>query len=129
MRYLSIDFGLVNIGLAFAEGPLAEPLGEKKYQHQTQLLDYLNQLCRKQRINTIIVGISENTMAQKTKNFGSRLAAITGLPVKYQDETLTTQTARQKLITAQAPQKKRRQDHKIAATIILQTYLDTLPQA
>lgn len=129
MRYLGIDFGLANIGLAFAEGPLAEALGEKKYQHQNQLLNYLTQLCQEQKINTIVIGISENTMAKKTKSFGHRLAALTGLSVKYQDETLTTKTAKQKLISAYIPQKKRRQDHRFAAVLILQNYLDTLPQA
>ena len=126
MKYLGIDFGLANIGLAFAEGPLAEPLGEKRYQHQSQIFKYLVQLCQKQRINTIVIGISENTMAQKTRNFGRHLATLTGLPVKYQDETLTTKIAKQKLISAHAPQKKRRQNHRIAATLILQSYLDTL---
>jgi putative Holliday junction resolvase len=129
MKYLGIDFGLATVGLSLADGPLAEPLGEKKYHQLDHLLQYLANLCRQQQVQTIVIGLSENTMAQKTQDFGRQLAQITGLPVVYQDETLTTKQAQQKLIEAQAPMKKRQRHHRIAATIILQAHLDSQLEA
>jgi putative transcription antitermination factor YqgF len=129
MRYLGIDFGLRNIGLSFAEGPLAEPLTQKQYQSLDELLKFLQRLVQEQQINTIIIGLPEGQLASQIKEFSQKLKSLTNLPIHYQDETLSTQTAKQKLIQAQAPQKKRRQDHLAAATQILQSYLDDQPKA
>jgi putative Holliday junction resolvase len=129
MRYLGIDFGLRNIGLSFAEGPLAEPLTQKQYQSLDELLKFLQRLIQDQQINTIIIGFPEGQLASQIKEFGTQLQTATNLPIHYQDETLSTQIAKQKLIQAQAPQKKRRQDHLAAATQILQSYLDDQPKA
>ena len=129
MNLLGIDFGLSTIGLSLAQGPLAEPLVTKNYQSLNQLLNYLKRLCHQHQINQIIIGLSEGQMAIKTKAFAQQLQLVCQLPVIFQDETLSTHEARQKLIQAQAPLKKRRsQDHTIAATIILQAYLDRQPK-
>lgn len=64
-------------------------------------------------------------MAEKTKRFGEELTKITGLPVAYQDETLTSQTAVGKMIEAGKPRmKKKSSEHAIAAALILQDWLD-----
>jgi len=124
MRYLGIDFGLKHIGLSHAEGPLAEPLTQKSYHSLPQLLSWLNQLIKDQNINKIIIGLPEGQLVASVKAFSSQLHNLTQLPIDYQDETLSTQEAQAKLLQAHAPQKKRRQDHRAAATHILQTYLD-----
>jgi len=125
MKYLGIDFGLKNIGLSFAEGSLAEPLGQKKYKDFNKLLAYLVQICQKEKINIIVVGLPEGNLKKSVKNLGNNLKNLTNLPIFYQDETLTTKEAKQKMIQADIPQKKRRQDHRAAATLILQNHLDT----
>ena len=129
MRLLGIDYGLSTVGLSFAAGPLAEPLGQKRYQVQNQLFDYLTKLINRQKIEQIVIGLSEGDMAQKTLKFGNKLKNIVNLPVVYQDETLSSFEAKAKLIQARAPQKKRRLNHQAAATLILQHYLDSRPQA
>ena len=129
MKYLGIDFGLKNIGLSIAEGPLAEPLSQTKYTKIEKLLDFLNQLIQEQTITAIVLGIPDNgKMVEKIKDFANKLQALTHLPIFFQDETLSTQEAKLKLRQAHAPLKKRRQDHVIAATHILQSYLDDQPQ-
>jgi len=126
MKYLGIDFGLKHVGLAVAEGPLAEPLGEKKYSQQEKLFNYLNNLIIQQQIDKVVIGLSEGKLAGTVKNFGKKLAGLTGREVVFQDETLSTQEAKLKLIAAHAPQKKRRFDHSAAAALILQDYLDMI---
>jgi len=129
MRYLGIDFGLRNIGLSFAEGPLAEPLTQKQYQFEHQLLKFLQRLVQEKQINTIIIGLPEGKLTPQVKDFGQKLKSLTNLPIHYQDEAFSTQEAKAKLLQAQAPQKKRQQDHVAAATQILQSYLDDRPKA
>ena len=129
MKHLGIDFGLHNLGLAYASGPLAEPFGQHHYQDSSKALKFLHRLIQDQSINVIVIGLPEGQLASRVKNFSQQLHQLTQLPIYYQDETLSTQEAKQKLLQAQAPQKKRRQDHAAAATLILQAYLDDQAKA
>ncbi len=126
MRYLGIDFGLKHLGLAMADGPLAEPFGEKAYQQEIQALQFIVQLCQEHQIEAIVLGLPEGRLADTVKNFADQLKQLTNLPIFFQDETLSTQEAKLKLMAAHAPQKKRRFDHSAAAALILQDYLDRI---
>ena len=128
MNYLGIDFGLRNFGFSIASTPLAEPLGEKKYKQLNEILEFTTTLINEKQIKAIVIGLPEGKLAENTKKFGEKLKLTTKLPVYYQDETLSTHQAKIKMIQAHKPQKKKRFDHKIAATIILQDYLDDLPK-
>lgn len=119
MRILGVDFGEKRIGLAIADDFLAEPLGTVKSKKA------LVRVCQKQGIEKIIIGISEGKMAKKTRRFGEKLGQLTGLPIEYQDETLTTKQAEELMLQAGKSKKRRqRQTDTIAATLILQNYLD-----
>lgn len=126
MKYLGIDFGLVHLGLALADGSLAEPLTEKTYRTQSEALVFLTRICREQAIEALVFGLPEGSLAEKIKFFAQQLADLTHLPVYFQDETLSTVEAQAKLFAAGAPQAKRRRDHRAAAALILQDYLDTI---
>lgn len=126
MKYLGLDFGLKNLGLAVATGPLAEPFAEKKYQLESQALQFIVRLCAEQKIDQIVLGLSEGKMAEIIKKFAAKLKSLTNLPLVFQDETLSTFEAKQKLLAAHASQSRRRQDHRAAAALILQDYLDTI---
>lgn len=120
MRVLGIDYGEKKIGLAIADGPLAEPLGvinKKSWESR------IGMVCEKQGIEKIIVGVSEGKMANKTKKFGEMLGKITGLPVEYHDETLTTKEAIAKM---EEIGKRLKAEDAISAALILQEYLDKL---
>ena len=129
MIYLGIDFGLRNIGLSLAEGPLAAPLTQYSYTDPQKLFPFLRAIIQEQQVRALVIGLPEGHLATKVKDFGHKLKSLTNLPVHYQDETLSTVEAQQKLISAHKPQKKRRLDHQAAATIILQSYLDDQPKA
>lgn len=69
---------------------------------------------------------TEGDRARITREFGDILAEASGLPVFYQDERLTTVSAERMLIDADVRREKRKQViDKVAATIILQSYLDS----
>lgn len=126
MRYLGIDFGLKHLGLALADGPLAETFGEKKYSQLEKLINYLNSLIIQQQIDKIVIGLPAGKLAGTVKNFAKKLTKLSGQEVFFQDEALSTQEAKAKLMAANAPQKKRRLDHSAAAALILQDYLDRI---
>lgn len=120
-KILGIDFGLKNIGLAIAEGFLAEPLEVVRTEKATK------RICEEHGIEKIVIGISEGEMARKTRGFGERLKRATGLPVEYQDETLTSEEAKKLMVKIGKPKKKRqKQAHPISAALILQSYLDKM---
>ncbi|MBP3291273.1 MAG: Holliday junction resolvase RuvX, partial [Clostridia bacterium] len=63
--------------------------------------------------------------AEVTREFGEALKEASGLQVIYVDERLTTVSAERMLIGADVRREKRKQViDKVAATIILQSYLD-----
>ena len=101
---------------------------QKKYKQLNEILEFTTTLINEKQIKAIVIGLPEGKLAENTKKFGEKLKLTTKLPVYYQDETLSTHQAKIKMIQAHKPQKKRRFDHKIAATIILQDYLDDLPK-
>ena len=125
MRYLGIDFGLKHIGLAVNFGFLAEPLSQFSYQTISQALEKIDKICSREAIEQLVVGISENKMAEITKEFGETLSKTIKLPVIFQDETLTSKEAENNLIDSGISRKKRAaKGHQAAAALILQDFLD-----
>jgi len=124
LKYLAIDFGLRHLGLAVNFGTLAEPLGKLDYQTQEEAFKKILKICQAEKIEKIVMGVSEGKMAEQTRAFGKQLRAIVNLPLVFQDETLTSQEAQEKLLASGASQKKRENPHQVAAALILQTFLD-----
>ncbi len=122
MKILGVDYGEAKIGLAISEGELAEPLAVFEIMTSKQ---QIANICGRDRIEKIVIGISEGKMALETKKFGDELKQLTSLPIEYWDETLTSQQAREAMIQSGKPQMKKKADeHAIAAALILQDYLD-----
>ncbi|MDP3998392.1 MAG: Holliday junction resolvase RuvX [bacterium] len=123
MKILGIDYGLRKVGLAISEGQLASPL--KIMPNSKDLEEKIFDLCRREEIGKIVVGISSGQMLPKQKKIGADLTAICGLPVEFWDETLTTKEAVRKMIEAGVKQKKRRREDAVSAALILQSFLDS----
>ncbi|OGD61886.1 hypothetical protein A2160_00805 [Candidatus Beckwithbacteria bacterium RBG_13_42_9] len=125
MKYLGIDFGLHHLGLAINFDKLAEPLTQISYQDGEKVVEKIASICRYEGIDQIVLGISEGKMADRTRGFGKRLHQTTGKIVNYQDETLTSQEAKEKSLEAGVPKERRGKiNHQTAAALILQAFLD-----
>lgn len=125
MKYLAIDYGRSHLGLAISEGFIAEPYGVEV--RISNLEAGIKEICQKENIEIIIIGISEGLMAEETKKFGASLANAIGIPVEYQDETLTSKEAIKKMIESGKKKIDRQtKEHNFAACLILQSYLDNL---
>lgn len=131
MNVLCIDYGTKRIGIAIATTPLAEPIEvipnaikSNSEIVSPQAMTRLLLLLEEHRIEKIIVGISEETMADQTRIFIEKLSQNTSLPVEEMDETLSSYQAYEYMKSMKKSKREGVRDH-YAAAHILQNYLDS----
>jgi len=102
---------------------LAEPL--KILENNQGVIDKLIKLISQEEIDLVLMGISENVMAEKTKAFARELEKNIDVPLEFADETLSSQSVHKKLASSHMKLKKRQDpiDH-YAAAEILQEWLE-----
>jgi len=126
MKILGIDYGRSKVGLAIADGSLAEPLQVIRYPGTKILEGKIRKIVKGNDIEKVVVGVSEGEMGEESRKFGLSLSQSLRIPVETFDETLTTQEAQSLSREAGVPQKKRREmEDAYAAAIMLQNYLDS----
>ena len=132
-RKMGLDLGDVNIGIAFSDPLNIFASGYENYRRRELDidLDYIVELIKQKDVDTIVVGLPLNMdgtkgeRVKKTYAFCAELAKKTSVPIEYIDERLTTVSAQKFLISAGVRREKRKKVvDKIAACIILQSYLD-----
>jgi len=130
MKILAIDYGRAKLGLALAESKIAEPYSVIRYRDIKILREKLKEIIKKNRIDKVVVGISEGKMGEEARAFSLSLRKILSIPIDTFDETLTTQDAQKKAIEAGVKRKRRKGlEDAYAAAIILENYLDQYERA
>jgi putative Holliday junction resolvase len=133
MRRLGIDLGTVRTGLAVAEQevPVATPLCTVSHTGFAQALQMVAEWVVKEQIDEAVVGLPLDLAgrggeaARRAKQFAKALAKRTGIPVVLWDERLSTLAAERSLRSqGLRGTAKRRVVDQIAATLLLQSYLD-----
>lgn len=125
MRVLGIDYGRRKIGVAISLERLAEPYSVFEYKSLKKLLDYIGKTVKKEGIDKVVVGVSEGKIGKESKAFADKLKDALTISVELQDETLTSQRARELSIQAGIKKKKRKElEHAYSASLILQDFLD-----
>jgi putative Holliday junction resolvase len=137
MRILAVDPGSKRIGIAISDstGTIANPLAV--LDHVSRLVDAaaVAEIAKNHEAGLIVVGQSLDDYGNPTfegrraGRFAHSLTTQTGLTVKFWDESLTTQDARAARIEM-GVSRKNRSGHldSLAATVLLQSYLDANPQ-
>jgi len=133
-RYLALDVGSKRIGVAVSDelGLTAQPvLTLERKRNPREDLRSLARLARRYGVAGIVVGNplhlsgEPSPRAAKTQAFAAALGEFTGLPTHLWDERLTTHEAHEILYQAgHARQEHRRVVDQVAATLILQSFLD-----
>ena len=132
-RILGLDYGKKRIGIAISD-PLritAQPLHTIQYDCENRLWIELDQVIQKNEIEKIVIGLPLNMngtmgfVAQNVKLFAQKLSDRYQIQVDFWDERLTSHIA-EKTIREFGKQPSRIKDKvdKVAATLILQNYLD-----
>jgi putative Holliday junction resolvase len=132
-RLLGVDYGSVRIGLAISDPDrkIAFPLATHQRGSREQDAAYFRQAIAEESVGGIVLGLpvhcngNEGQAAAAVRAFGQWLGELTGLPLVYWDERFTTVEAEAALWDAGLTHKQRKQRRdKVAAQMLLQTYLD-----
>ena len=133
MKILGLDYGDRKIGVAVSDafGWTAQGVEVIVRRSDEEVLNRLETIIREHAVEEIVLGLPKNMngtigpRGELSKAFAETLKQSFGLPVHLWDERLSTVSAERALLEADVSRKKRRQVvDKMAATIILQTYLD-----
>jgi putative holliday junction resolvase len=135
-RILGLDVGTKTIGVAVSDllGWTAQGVEtiRRRPNHPEEDFSRIKELISQYEIGEVVVGLPKNMngsigpSGEACQNFAKEIEIITGLSVILWDERLTTMAAERTLISADVSRKKRKQViDKLAATIILQGYMDS----
>jgi len=137
MRVLGIDYGQARVGLALSDetGTIAQGLFYCEGGPDSQVVRSVLQTAVERGAGKIVVGVpvrmngTASPQTERTLQFIAALKAATTLPVLRWDERLTTVQAERVLVEANVRRKDRREKiDKLAAQIMLQSYLDATNQ-
>ncbi|MFM7148782.1 MAG: Holliday junction resolvase RuvX [Gemmataceae bacterium] len=132
-RLLGVDYGQVRVGLAVSDPDrrLAFPLDVLHRQGSERDAAFFRNLSKEQEIGGLVVGLpihldgTEGAKAVEARRFGRWLGEVLQLPVVFFDERFTTVLAENALWEAGLTHRRRKERRdKVAAQILLQTYLD-----
>ncbi|MBR1766827.1 MAG: Holliday junction resolvase RuvX [Bacteroidales bacterium] len=134
-RIMAIDYGRKRTGLAVTDPVCIIATGLTTVA-TTDLLPYLKDYCAREEVDLFVVGIAkrmDNSLSesmQYIEPFVAQLAeAFPGKEIARVDERFTSKIAFQTMIDSGLRKKQRRNKamvDEIAATLILQTYMNTI---
>lgn len=136
MKILGLDLGSKTLGVAISDalGMMAHPIGTHRIETNDlqSALDYVKMIVKEHQISKIVLGLPKNMdgsvgfQGQYCLTFKQMIEEQTSLEVILIDERLTSKMANQVMLKADLSRKKRKSNvDTLAASIILQTYLDT----
>lgn len=135
MRILAIDHGTKRMGIAVSDElkMLAQPVEFIPAEPFAEFLARLKELLQEKEVELILVGLPRNMngsygpAALKVQEFVAALKGAVTVPIKTWDERLTSAQANRFLIQGNVRRQDRKEKvDKMAAAILLQSYLDSL---
>lgn len=134
MRILALDVGTKRIGVAMSDELLMTAQGaETIYRKDAGTdMDAIVKLVTDNGVGEVVVGLplnmdgSEGPKAREVIAFAAELSRVVSVPVKTWDERLTTVQVERVMLEADTSRAKRKKHaDKLAAQVILQSYLDS----
>jgi putative Holliday junction resolvase len=137
MRILAIDHGTKRMGLAISDElkMIAQPLEFIPARPFTHFVSRLEELLSEKEVELILVGMPrdmnghQGLAAVKVEEFVDALKSAVCVPIRTWDERLTSAQANRLLIEGEVRRQERKEKvDKMAAAILLQSYLDSLAE-
>ena len=134
-KILGLDVGDVWIGVAISDALLltAQPLMTIKRESNKIAYEKIHEIIIENNVEKVVVGLPKNMnntigpQSEKVIKFAEKLKNKFKIEIEYVDERMTTLVAEQVLIEGSVRRENRKKYiDKIAATYILQSYLDRL---
>lgn len=132
MRILAIDYGQKRVGLAVSDslGITAQPFKTIINESREELIDELAEIIKDNEITEVVIGLplhmngTEGERAEKSRILADELEDALDIPVYLQDERLSSAEVEKVMLAGDLSRQKRRAKRdKLAASIILRTYL------
>lgn len=134
MKYLGLDYGSKTVGVAVSDpgGTVVRELeiirrdSEKRLRRTCARIE---EIVSEEEVDVIVIGLplnmdgSSGERAEKAKLFGEMVSRRTGLPVRFQDERLTTEEADEIMMRENIRDREAHVDS-IAAAVILGDFLN-----
>lgn len=134
MRVLAVDPGTKRVGVAVSDptGTIAQALTTVDAEPLNTLAARLAEIAKSQEAKRIVVGLprrldgSYGPEARSARELAGQLGKASSLPVELVDERLTTVAAERSLVAGGMRRAKRRLSvDRVAATLLLQSHLDS----
>lgn len=124
---LAIDLGEKTTGLAISDSSIATPYKTITHKNTEEALIKIKSVIEYENVDTVVLGFVEGKIKPMFEAFATNLQiTMPNIKIVMWDETLTSLQARQTLIKLQVPKLKRAaKEHEVAASLILQSYLDS----
>ena len=135
MRILGLDVGKKTIGVAVCDplGFTAQGLTTIRRTNKEKDIEEIRKFCIEYSAEVIVIGLPKNMngtigpSGEIITAFGKLIEEEIGIEIKFWDERLTTVAANRAMLEADLSRSKRKKIvDKVAATYILQGYLDLL---
>ena len=135
MRYIGLDLGTKTLGISISDtlGLIASfyKTIEFKEEDYNSLIEPLKEIINEKKVECIVLGLPKNMnnsvgfAGERSLNFKKILESNFDIPVVLEDERLSSVEANNIMIASDISRKKRKKKvDALAATIILQRYLD-----
>ena len=133
-RILGIDFGEKRIGLAVSDplGFTAQGISTLPHTGLKNVIEALAGICRQHEVREIVIALPVNMngslgpKATEILQLVPRLEAALSLPVKTWDERLSSKQVGRLMIEGGVSREKRKKESdRLAAVLILQSYLES----
>ncbi len=134
MRALGLDIGSVTVGVALSDSlkMIASSYCVIRYEKEDdELFLKIVKIIQEQEVDEVVVGMPYHMNGdmsigcERTRRFEKKIQELIDIKIIEIDERMSTISANNALLTFDVSRKKRKQVvDKVAATVILQTYLD-----
>ena len=135
MGILGLDIGTKTIGVARSDplGCTAQGITTIRRKNYTNDMEAIKKICDEYSVETIVAGMPKNMngtigpSGEMVIEFCERLKEVVNIDIEFWDERLTTVAAHRAMLEADLSRSKRNKIvDKVAATYILQGYLDRI---
>ena len=135
MIIIGVDLGKARTGIAVCDKTmfLASPLCVIEEWNRDKLAQKIADISKEKNAERIVIGLpknmdgSEGDSALGAREFKEKLIKLTDIPIMLSDERCTTMIASRYLNDTNVRGKKRKQTvDAVAASVILQSYIDSL---
>jgi len=134
MRAMGLDIGSVTVGVSLSDGlkMIASSYTVIRYEEENdELFQKIVNIIKEEEVDEVIVGMPYHMNGDfsegcaRTRRFEEKIKSLIDIKIVEIDERMSTVTAQNALLAFDVSRKKRKQVvDKVAATVILQSYLD-----